>query len=203
MLAEFEADFPGSWVDRASAEEIRQSVEASIAETVPTAVSSESAQTSIDIVESRGDVTLNFEEADLREFIQVTALGTTWARVNRRTRWTGQVTMHTTYPIVKEAVLPLLESVLQQNGAALVRGQGIYKIVPLARAEGEAGSPSVGSQLARPGYSVQIVPVRHIAATEMEKILKPFLPQGSALRVDTARNLLILSGPQYRLDEMI
>ena len=37
----------------------------------------------------------------------------------------------------------------------------------------------------------------------MGKILKPFLPQGSALRVDTARNLLILSGPQYRLDEMI
>ena len=203
MLAELEADFPGSWVDRASAEEIRQSVATSISETVQTVVSSESAQTSIDIVESRGDVTLNFEEADLREFIQVIFEDILKENYLIDPQVSGVVTMHTTYPIVKEAVLPLLESVLQQNGAALVRGQGIYKIVPLASAEGEAGSPSVGSQLARPGYSVQIVPVRHISATEMGKILKPFLPQGSALRVDTARNLLILSGPQYRLDEMI
>jgi len=205
MLAELEADFPGSWVDRASAEEIRQSVETSISETVPTSVSGEPAQTSVGIAESRGDVTLNFEEADLREFIQVIFEDILKENYLIDPQVSGVVTMHTTYPIGKEAVLPLLESVLQQNGAALVRGQGIYKVVPLARAEGEAGSPSVGNQLTRQGtgYSVQIVPVRHIAATEMEKILKPFLPQGSALRVDTARNLLILSGPQYRLDEMI
>jgi general secretion pathway protein D len=205
MLAEVEADFPGSWVDHASPEEIRQSVETSISDTVPTAVSSKPVQTSAGITESSGDVTLNFEEADLREFIQVIFEDILKENYLIDPQVSGVVTMHTTYPIVKEAVLPLLESVLQQNGAALVRGQGIYKIVPLASAEGEAASPGVGSQLATPGtgYSVQIVPVRHISASEMEKILKPFLPQGGALRVDTARNLLILSGPQYRLDEMI
>jgi general secretion pathway protein D len=150
-------------------------------------------------------VTLNFEEADMREFIGVIFEDILKENYLIDPQVKGVVTLHTTYPVAKEAVLPILETVLQQNGAALVRGAGIYKIVPLASAEGETVSPVVGSQPLSPGtgYSVQIVPVRHVAATEMEKILKPFLPSGSALRVDAARNLLILSGPQYRLDQII
>jgi general secretion pathway protein D len=205
VQAELESDFPGSWVDRASSGEIRQSAKASITEPVRTSAGTESFLASTEIAESRGDVTLNFEEASLREFIQVVFEDVLQENYLIDPQVSGVVTLHTTYPIVKEAVLPILETVLQQNGAALVRGQGVYKIVPLASAEGEAGSPGVGRQPNMPGmgYSVQIVPVQHVSATEMEKILKPFLLKGSALRVDTARNLLILSGPQYRLDEMI
>jgi general secretion pathway protein D len=205
VQAELESDFPGSWVDRASSGEIRQSAKASITEPVRTSAGTESLLASTEIAESRGDVTLNFEEASLREFIQVVFEDVLQENYLIDPQVSGVVTLHTTYPIVKEAVLPILETVLQQNGAALVRGQGVYKIVPLASAEGEAGSPGVGRQPNMPGmgYSVQIVPVQHVSATEMEKILKPFLLKGSSLRVDTARNLLILSGPQYRLDEMI
>ena len=205
MQEELEADFPGSWVDLASAGEIRQSVEASILEPVRTSTGNEFALTPGEIEESRGDVTLNFEEANLREFIQVVFEDVLKENYLIDPQVSGVVTLHTTYPIVKEAVLPILETVLQQNGAALVRGQGVYKIVPLASAEGEAGSPGMGRQPDMPGmgYSVQIVPVKHVSASEMEKILKPFVLKGSSLRVDKARNLLILSGPQYRLDEMM
>ena len=41
------------------------------------------------------------------------------------------------------------------------------------------------------------------SATEIEKILTPFLADGSTLRVDAARNVLILGGPRFRLEELL
>ncbi len=152
-----------------------------------------------------GDVTLNFEEASLREFI-----GVVFEKILRKNylidpQVKGTVTLHTTYPVTQADVLPIVEAVLQINGAALVHDQGIFKIVPLAGAEAQAASPLVGKTTAAvsKGYAVQIVPLVHVAAAEMEKVLKPFIPQGSSMRIDPARNLLILSGPQYRLDQIL
>ncbi len=152
-----------------------------------------------------GDVTLNFEEASLREFI-----GVVFDKILRKNylidpQVKGTVTLHTTLPVTQEDVLPIVEAVLQINGAALVEDQGIFKIVPLAGAEAQAASPLVGKNPAAvsKGYAVQIVPLAHVSAAEMEKVLKPFIPQGSAMRIDSARNLLILSGPQYRLDQIL
>ena len=53
------------------------------------------------------------------------------------------------------------------------------------------------------GYGVQIVPLEHVSASEIEKILTPFIPVGTTLRIDATRNLLILSGPRYRLDHLL
>jgi general secretion pathway protein D len=155
---------------------------------------------------ARGEgVTLNFEQADLQEFLRV--VFETILRENYLIdpQVKGTVTVHTTRPVEKDAVLPIVETVLQQNDAALVRDEGILKIIPLAYAEGEAGSPTVGrypSSRSR-GYGVQVIPLLHVGAAEIGKILTPFVPAGAAMRVDAARNVLILSGPRYRLDEFL
>lgn len=152
-----------------------------------------------------GDVTLNFESAGLREFIGVIFEDILKENYLVDPKVNGVVTLHTTRPVSREAVLPILESVLEQNAAALVRDRGVYKVIPIAGAEGEAVSPVVGRQSLRSGagYGVQIVPLAHVAATDIAEILKPFVPKGSAVRVDPARNLLILSGPRYRLVQIL
>jgi len=150
-------------------------------------------------------VTLNFEKADLREFLKVvfnTILGENYLvdpSIN------GAVTLHTTRPITRQAVLPTVEAVLQLNGAALLFDDGIYKIVPLADAERSSRSPAVGrySSSRTTGYGIQVVPLQYASATEIQKILTPLVPQGSTLRVDEARNVLILSGPKFRLEELL
>ncbi len=150
-------------------------------------------------------VTLNFEKADLREFLKVvfnTILGENYLvdpSIN------GAVTLHTTRPITRQAVLPTVEAVLQLNGAALLFDDGIYKIVPLADAESGSRSPAVGrySSSRTKGYGIQVVPLQYASATEIQKILTPLVPQGSTLRVDEARNVLILSGPKFRLEELL
>jgi general secretion pathway protein D len=151
-------------------------------------------------------VTLNFEEADLKEFLRVvfdTILRENYL-IDPQVR--GTVTLHTTRPVTREAVLPILETVLQGNAAALVRDEGIFKIVPMADAESVAGAPVVGRYAPNRGngYTIQVVPLEHVAAGEIQKILGPFVPDGSALRIDEARNVLILSGPgSWRASSMV
>ena len=158
-----------------------------------------------DAYASDDGVTLNFEQADLKEFLRVifeTILRENYL-VDPQVR--GTVTLHTTRPVKRDAVLPILETVLDGNGAALVRDEGIFKIVPMGDAETIAGAPAVGRYASSrtTGYSIQVVPLEHVSAAEIQKIVGPFVPEGSAIRIDEARNVLILSGPQYRIDELL
>ncbi len=153
-----------------------------------------------------GDITLNFEGSSLREFVKVIFDDILGENYLIDPKVDGVVTLHTTRAVSKETALSILESVLEVNGAALVRDLGMYKIVPVAEAESDALSPSVGRQSpgrGAMGYGVQIVPLEHVSATEIEKILKPFMSAGTNLRIDAARNLVILSGPRNRLDHLL
>ena len=150
-------------------------------------------------------VTLNFEQAALPEFLSVvfeTILKENYL-IDPDVR--GTVTLHTTRPVTKDAVQSILEEVLQQNDAALIRDAGIFKVIPLVDAGTAAKSPSIGrfSSGGSAGYTVQVVPLQFVSAGELQKIIDPFVPDGSSLRVDIARNLLILSGPKYRLAELL
>lgn len=60
------------------------------------------------------------------------------------------------------------------------------------KAIGGAVRQATGSSLP-PGYGAIIVPLQYIGATEMAAILKPLLPADGLVRVDTVRNLLVLS----------
>jgi general secretion pathway protein D len=150
-------------------------------------------------------VTLNFEQADLKEFLRVvfdSILGENYL-IDPLVR--GTVTLHTTRPVTRDAVVPIVESVLQGNGAALVWDDGMFRIVPIAEAETITGAPAVGrfSSGRATGFGTQVVPLQHVSAGEMQKILQPFVPEGATLRVDTARNVMILTGPRYRIDELL
>lgn len=53
------------------------------------------------------------------------------------------------------------------------------------------------------GPGVQIVPLRYVAAREMEKILTPLAGEGAIARVDVSRNLLILKDDARNLEAML
>lgn len=148
-----------------------------------------------------GEITLNFEGADLREVVRV-VLGDMMAEnyvVDPRVQ--GTVTVHTSQPLARDAVIPTLDSLLRMNGAALVRDGGVYRVVPAAGALRGSATPQVGGAGAalQPGYSVQVIPLQFIGAKEMVKILEPLVPEGSIVRVDETRNLLMLAGAEKEL----
>ncbi len=89
----------------------------------------------------------------------------------------------------------MLSGALAGNGAALINEGGFYRIATTEAALASTSrTVSYGSKVSdlKVGPGVQVVPLRYISATEMEKILKPIAPEGAIARVDVARNLLIL-----------
>jgi len=143
------------------------------------------------------DIVLNFEGADLREVVRVVMGDMLGENYTIDPRVNGTVTIHTSQAINRAAVTPILETVLRMNGAAMVKENGSYKIGPLNSAMRGTTTPQMGAL--QSGYSVQIVQLQYIAAREMSKILEPLLPEGSILRVDETRNLLMLAGAESEM----
>ncbi|MEW8104348.1 MAG: type II secretion system secretin GspD [Candidatus Thiodiazotropha endolucinida] len=154
---------------------------------------------------ARGDITLNFEAVDLREVVKVVFEEILRENYLIDDKVQGQVTIHTTYPVSTDAVLPILETILQMNGAVMVRNGALYKILPAADLKSMALKPSVGQGNAKmkAGQGVQIVPLRYITAVEMKKVLESFASPAEQIRVDKSRNLLILTGSYQQINNLL
>ena len=113
------------------------------------------------------------------------------------------ITLRTSRPVEKAGLLAIFESVLREEGAAIVVEGDLYRIVPSSDATA-AGAPLRPRKGGRQGTGIatEIVPLRYVAAAEMERILKSAAPQAGVLRVDAARNLLMLSGTRGELASM-
>ena len=152
-----------------------------------------------------GEVTLNFVDADLREVVKAILGDTLGANYVMDPQVQGTVTLQTSQPVPGSSLVSVLESILAVNNAALVQSEGIYKIVPAD--QGIRGSGGVRSALPpatqAPGAQVLAVPLKHISATEVEKILTPFAPPGGILRVDPRRNLVMIGGSRSDVASML
>ncbi|HLF10155.1 MAG TPA: type II secretion system secretin GspD, partial [Gammaproteobacteria bacterium] len=157
-------------------------------------------------VEPAEAVALNFENADVREVVRVVLGEGLSENYVIDPRVTGQITLRTSEPLDRAGLLTLLETVLQVNGAALIRADGLYRIVPVAGAFQSAGAVSLGSRPIDAGFQARVVPLRFVAADQMARIVQPFLTNASAIQVDRDRNLLILAGNSIALaqvDELV
>jgi len=115
----------------------------------------------------------------------------------------GTITLQSTRPVGKTELLSSLEAALNTQGYALLNQKGSYRIAALK----DAAKTSVGlrgaNAFARPGYGIQLVPLRFIGVNDMQKILEPFAPAGAILRADEGRNVLILAGNGPELAQML
>lgn len=154
---------------------------------------------------SGGDVTLNFESADLQDFVRTIFEDILKENYEIDPNVQGRVTMRTTMPVSREAVLPILESTLQANGAALIRGAGVSPIVPANHVSQSLAVPTVGRSPSEgvAGYGVQIVPLQYVAAAEIKKVLDPFTIEPTKVEIDEARNVVMLSGPRVNVNNLI
>jgi general secretion pathway protein D len=149
------------------------------------------------------EASLNFEAADVREVAKVILADYLKESYTIHPAVTGTVTFRTVRPIAIKDLLPTLEMLLRQNNAAVVREEGLYKILPVNLVRGSV-SPQLGSSnMPLPqGYSVVVVPLKWLGAKEMERILTPIAPENT-VRTDDIRNLVILAGNQRELKHML
>jgi general secretion pathway protein D len=147
------------------------------------------------------EVTLNFVEADVREVVRAVLGDMLGVPHVVDPAVTGTITVESARPLPRGQLLPLLDSVLRLNGAALVEIEGIVQVVPLADALGAGAVPELRppSGARAFGYSVQVVPLRHVAAAELLAVLEPLQPPGGAIVADPRRNALLLAGTRGQL----
>ncbi|MCF6263965.1 MAG: type II secretion system secretin GspD [Xanthomonadales bacterium] len=147
----------------------------------------------------KGEVTFNWEGVPIQEIIH-TVLGDLLQEnfvIGPGVK--GKVTFSTARPINRDQVLPILEMVLRWNGATLVWSEDRYNILPLKSAVQGLLTPTIGSVNAVRGYEVRAVPMRYIAASEMEKLLQPYARDGAILSADNNRALLFIAGTRNEL----
>ncbi len=150
-------------------------------------------------VSADGEIVLNFEGESVQSVVH-TILG----EVLQETfvigpGVSGQVTFSTSKPVSREQLMPILELLLRWNGAAVVYTDGRYHILPVVEAIKGHQVPVLSAQAQAMGYEVRVAPLEYISATEMAKILDPYMRPGALVRVDAARSMLFLAGTQEEL----
>lgn len=143
-----------------------------------------------------GDVTLDFSDADVREVVRSVLGDILKVPFSIDPKVQGKITLKTSRPLRKVDVIAALETALKVNDAAIVLADNVYNVVPASEAQRRIdGFQVAGSARARlPGFGVEVVPLRFIAAAEMQKVLQPVAPANGVIAVDSARNLLFLAG---------
>ena len=152
-----------------------------------------------------GEVTLNFDGTDIREVVKVVLGDLLGVNYVLDPAVSGSVSLQTGRPLRRDMLIPTLEMLLRMNNAALVDNAGTYEVVPLNNAVQGRIVPQLGqSSRALPeGYSVQVVPLRYIGADEMASILEPLAPEGSLVRTDTLRNLIVIAGTSPEMSNLL
>lgn len=110
------------------------------------------------------------------------------------------VSLHTRQPLPRNQVLDVLDTVLLPHDLAIVRDSaGVYHVTKRTVTVG--ARPVVGASRFKDlaGAGTVIVPLNHIAAAEMAKILAPIAPREAIVYVDGMRNLLVLQGSKAQL----
>ena len=146
------------------------------------------------------DATLNFQNTPLIDVVNGIMGDILGLDYIVEGKLAGQVSLRTRSAIPVEQLLVILESMLEINGASIIKtnsGRYIVSSNPNLQklAPGYSNPKSTGA-----GFSNVIVPLEYIGASQMVEILQPVAPESAFVRVDTLRNLLILGGTRTQID---
>src|SRR6185312_10869833 len=87
----------------------------------------------------------------------------------------GNISFSTSQPVEQDQALPILETLLSWTHNALVKRAGGYVVLPEKDAVSGNLVPSLGAAAPAGGLQARLFPLRYISATEMQKLIKPFV----------------------------
>ena len=144
---------------------------------------------------------LSFDNASIAEVAKVILGDTLKVPYYYDPRVQGQVTLATGRSITREELLSVLETALKMNNAVLVNGDGQYRVTPAAEAmAGDVGSV-VGESA--PGFGISILPLRHVSADAMMRLIENFVAKAGSLKAESTGNLLLIRGTARERQSLI
>ncbi|AHJ68391.1 General secretion pathway protein D [Granulibacter bethesdensis] len=144
------------------------------------------------------NITLNFTDTDIRDVSAQILGGLLKVNYTIDPSVHGTATFHTSQPLSATALLPTLQVLLNQNGAAVVQTEGLYRVLPIGAAAGITASAGQNGEAILNGGAT-IVPLRYASAEQLAKTLQPYAQNGAKIAADAGRNAVLVSGdPQAR-----
>ncbi|MGH8091311.1 MAG: secretin N-terminal domain-containing protein, partial [Rudaea sp.] len=150
-----------------------------------------------------GTHTLNMKDADIQALI-ATVSEITGKNFIVGPNVQGKVTVISARPMRPDEIYDVFLSVLRVHGYAAIASGSMIKIVPEAVAQQDGSGGLNGTHQHETDELVtQIVPVKHVSATELVPILRPLMPQGAQLIAHPASNSLVISDRAGNVERMI
>jgi len=149
-------------------------------------------------------ILLNFDNADIYEFIQVISetLGINYI-VDPKVK--GTVNIHSAQKIGKDQLFGIFQKILHINGLDMRNEGDYYSIHPSKGGvpqqiygPGESGSLKASSRLV-----VQVLPVAHLASAEAQKLVEPYLSGPDSIYNLTSQNTLIVSDFESKVLDVV
>jgi len=144
-------------------------------------------------------IVLNFQNADIQEVVKAILGEMLGENYVIEQGVTGTVTTETSGGLNKDDLLTVLELLLRQSHAALIKEDNLYRVVPTATSLKGGVSPKTQKRHNDASYGIQIITLRYIAVAEMQKIIEPVLSDGALIHANEQRNLLVLAGTASEL----
>jgi general secretion pathway protein D len=104
----------------------------------------------------------------------------------------GTVSLVSVRPVAKSDIVFVLENALRLSGVVLIRDTAGYRLTPLGDAVG-AGHVDA-ADASEPGFGVSVVPLQHVSAQTLLKLMDSFATKAGTVRADATRNLLLIQG---------
>jgi general secretion pathway protein D len=146
-----------------------------------------------------GQVTFNFENQPIQAVVQAILGSLLKENYTVAPNVTGNVTFSTSRPITPEQAMPILEMLLAWTNNTLVHKEGRYEVLPVKDAIPGNLTPRIAPPNIAQGYEVRVYPLKYIAATEMQKLLKPYAKADAVVSADNARNMIVMAGTASEL----
>ena len=148
---------------------------------------------------AEGQVTFNFENQPIQAVVQAILGSLLKENYTVAPNVTGNVTFSTAKPITPEQAMPILEMLLSWTNNTLVRKDGRYEVLPVKDAIPGNLTPRIAPPNIAQGYEVRVYPLKYVAATEMQKLLKPYAKTEAVVSADNARSMIVMAGTAAEL----
>lgn len=147
---------------------------------------------------------LNMQEVEVRSVVDVILGEELKLPYTVSPQVQGKLTLRTGRPVTRESLLPILETALLSASATMIEQDGSYHIITLDSAPQRVrGARQLDdSRRTAPGYAIEVIPLRHTSATQIQKVLESFSPKGSVLQADDVHNHIIIAGSSQERSAM-
>lgn len=145
-----------------------------------------------------GNITLNFDATPIADAVAIVLGDHLNVPYTIEPSVQGEVTYDGSEGLARDDLLPVLESLLASEGAALVGEDSGYRVVPMDRARMLAGTDLLGDD-AGTGYRSVVIPLKFVSAADMAEIAASY---GVQPVVNENRNAVIVSGTTRQIRQV-